>query len=276
MDSIRWKSLVIIKDTLQYSGEKLWASLVHSAIGRNKGPVSVYLLTSCKKTLLKRYPFLLKCIAVEEVDSVDNIFHKIPDILKNVEGATIFLDSIDAAFLDNSFDRIIVLLREISRYATVIARIHDECISVQNWNRLSSVFHMTCSLELRNTTPFYTVISYKNDGSRIVKVGTVHIDDSFHSSFKQYKAQDVSSSVKEKNNLLIPESSFDIGLHLKKSELEAKKNLSLPYEAAQKEEELVRLRVKENQKIRAGGRIIYTPDEADDLDESDPDDDLEI
>lgn len=29
-------------------------------------------------------------------------------------------------------------------------------------------------------------------------------------------------------------------------------------------------------KVRAGGRIIYTPDEADDFDESDPDDDLEI
>lgn len=40
--------------------------------------------------------------------------------------------------------------------------------------------------------------------------------------------------------------------------------------------ELVRLRVKENRKIRAGGRIIYVPDEADDFDESDPDDDLEI
>lgn len=34
----------------------------------------------------------------------------------------------------------------------------------------------------------------------------------------------------------MPESSFDIGLHLKKSELEAREHVSLPYEAAQKEE----------------------------------------
>lgn len=40
--------------------------------------------------------------------------------------------------------------------------------------------------------------------------------------------------------------------------------------------ELVDLNATGSRIIRAGGRIIYTPDEADDFDESDPDDDLEI
>lgn len=34
--------------------------------------------------------------------------------------------------------------------------------------------------------------------------------------------------------------------------------------------------ISSNKKIRAGGRIIYTPDERDDFDDSDLDDDLEI
>ncbi|VDO63067.1 unnamed protein product, partial [Onchocerca flexuosa] len=162
-------------------------------------------------------------------------------------------------------------------YATVIARVHDECISTQNWEKLSSISDITYSLELKNMTPLCTTVSYKTNGKRIVKVvETIDVDDSFRLIFKQYKAQDSNTFAEKSDNLLMPESSFDIGLRLKKSELEAKQRVSLPYEAAQKEEELVKLRVRENRKIRAGGRIIYTPDEADDFDESDPDDDLEI
>ncbi|KAL3995074.1 hypothetical protein ACH3XW_24300 [Acanthocheilonema viteae] len=234
MENIRWKSLVVIKDTLRCSAQRIWASLVHDAIERNKGQVLVYLFTSCK-------------------------------------------NSIDIISLDSSFDRVIVLLKEISQYATVIARMHDECISTQNWDRLSSIAHVTYSLELRNmVTPLCTIISYRADGKRNLKVGTIYVDDSFRSIFKEYEAQDSKTFSERNSKLPIPESSFDIGLHLRKSEREAKERVSLPYETAQKEEELVRLHVRENRKIRAGGRIIYTPDEADDLDESDPDDDLEI
>lgn len=39
--------------------------------------------------------------------------------------------------------------------------------------------------------------------------------------------------------------------------------------------ELVNLR-SSDKKVRVGGQIIYTPDEADDLDDSDPDDDLNL
>ncbi|KAL3995075.1 hypothetical protein ACH3XW_24300 [Acanthocheilonema viteae] len=277
MENIRWKSLVVIKDTLRCSAQRIWASLVHDAIERNKGQVLVYLFTSCKSSLIKRYPFMLLCTLVEEIDPFSNIFRKIIDLLKNAEKTTVFLDSIDIISLDSSFDRVIVLLKEISQYATVIARMHDECISTQNWDRLSSIAHVTYSLELRNmVTPLCTIISYRADGKRNLKVGTIYVDDSFRSIFKEYEAQDSKTFSERNSKLPIPESSFDIGLHLRKSEREAKERVSLPYETAQKEEELVRLHVRENRKIRAGGRIIYTPDEADDLDESDPDDDLEI
>ncbi|KAM3718564.1 Protein phosphatase 1 regulatory subunit [Dirofilaria immitis] len=277
MEHIRWKSLVVIKDILQFSGERLWASLVHDAIKRSRGQVLVYLFTSCKKTLIKRYPFMLQCTLLEEIDLFDSIFDKISNLLKNTEGTTVFLDSIDIIYLDNSFNQAIILLRKISQYATVIVRVHDECISAQNWEKLSSVSHITYSLDLKDMNiPLCTTVSYKTNGKKTVKVETIHIDDSFHLFFIPYKAQDSNASAENNNNSTMPESSFDIGLHLKKSELEAKKHVSLPYEAAQKEEELIKLHGRENQKIRAGGRIIYTPDEADDFDESDPDDDLEI
>lgn len=69
-----------------------------------------------------------------------------------------------------------------------------------------------------------------------MQTGTVRIDDSFRLFFKPYKAQDNNTPAEKNSNLPVPESSFDIGLHLKKSELEARERVLLPYEAAQKEE----------------------------------------
>ena len=39
---------------------------------------------------------------------------------------------------------------------------------------------------------------------------------------------------------------------------------------------LVGLNISSGKKVRAGGQIIYTPEEEDDFDDSDPDDDLTI
>uniref|UniRef100_A0A1I7ZT46 Elongator complex protein 5 n=1 Tax=Steinernema glaseri TaxID=37863 RepID=A0A1I7ZT46_9BILA len=74
----------------------------------------------------------------------------------------------------------------------------------------------------------------------------------------------------------MPSVSFNMGLKLKASEMAAKQKVHLPYMEAQKEEGLVGLNISQGKKIRVGGQIIYTPDEEDDLDDSDPDDDLMI
>lgn len=114
MINVSFVNLIFV-DTLRCSAERIWASLVHDAIERNKEQVLVYLFTSCKSTLIKRYPFMLQCTLMEEVDSFTNIFRKIIDLLQNAERSIVFLDSIDIIFLDSSFDRVIVLLKQISR-----------------------------------------------------------------------------------------------------------------------------------------------------------------
>ncbi|KIH54319.1 hypothetical protein ANCDUO_15535 [Ancylostoma duodenale] len=58
-------------------------------------------------------------------------------------------------------------------------------------------------------------------------------------------------------------------------ELIAKKQLGLPFTSVTKQSELVTLRMADR-KVRVGGQIIYTPDKEDDLDDSDPDDDLNL
>ncbi len=70
--------------------------------------------------------------------------------------------------------------------------------------------------------------------------------------------------------------SFDMGLTLSASERLAKNSIKLPYTAAQSEEGLVGMNASGSKKMKAGGQIIYLPDDADDFDDSDPDDDLMI
>lgn len=69
---------------------------------------------------------------------------------------------------------------------------------------------------------------------------------------------------------------FDMGLQLREDEREAKQATRLPFVHAQQQKGLVGLNMHSGKRVRAGGQIIYTPDAADDLDDSDPDDDLMI
>ncbi|KAI6215790.1 hypothetical protein M3Y94_00426100 [Aphelenchoides besseyi] len=74
----------------------------------------------------------------------------------------------------------------------------------------------------------------------------------------------------------LPKTTFDMGLNLSAEEQKAKRSTKLPFTHAQKEEGLVSLNIGAGKKIRAGGQIICTPDQDDDLDDSDPDGDLMI
>ncbi|KAI6231620.1 Elongator complex protein 5 [Aphelenchoides besseyi] len=74
----------------------------------------------------------------------------------------------------------------------------------------------------------------------------------------------------------LPKTTFDMGLNLSAEEQKAKRSTKLPFTHAQKEEGLVSLNIGAGKNIRAGGQIIYTPDQGDDLDDSDPDEDLMI
>lgn len=89
---------------------------------------------------------------------------------------------------------------------------------------------------------------------------------------------------------ILPKTTFDMGLNLSEEERRAKTETRLPYTHAQNEQGrsgfrvyfislnlgLVSLNITSGRKIRAAGQIIYTPDANDDLEDSDPDDDLMV
>jgi hypothetical protein len=86
-------------------------------------------------------------------------------------------------------------------------------------------------------------------------------------------SNDISSIGKSTDSSFPIDTSFDIGLKLSTIERQAKSALTLPYTSAQSPQGLVGIGAR---KVRAGGQIIYTPDTADDFDDSDPDEDLMI
>lgn len=91
---------------------------------------------------------------------------------------------------------------------------------------------------------------------------------------------------------ILPKTTFDMGLNLSEEERRSKAATRLPYTHAQNEQGkflsdhqffrifirlgLVSLNITSGRKVRAGGQIIYTPDANDDLEDSDPDDDLMV
>ncbi|KAK6048775.1 hypothetical protein COOONC_13720 [Cooperia oncophora] len=68
---------------------------------------------------------------------------------------------------------------------------------------------------------------------------------------------------------------MDLEPELSEKELAAKSQLNLPFTSLSKQSELNNLRMADR-KVRVGGQIIYTPDKEDDLDDSDPDEDLNL
>lgn len=70
---------------------------------------------------------------------------------------------------------------------------------------------------------------------------TLVVDSSLHMYCKPFEEQNWSGSPKTSRSLVVPGSSFDMGLNLRNSEHEAKQKVSLPFEAVQKQEGMFQL-----------------------------------
>uniref|UniRef100_A0A183EI00 Elongator complex protein 5 n=1 Tax=Gongylonema pulchrum TaxID=637853 RepID=A0A183EI00_9BILA len=225
---------------LECSAERLWASLlVQSASSKDgKRAVHVYLLTSWLNSLRKRFPSIFDCAAsVKEVNSLLDVLDEARFVADCRTDPVIFLDALDTAFLGLSFDRVISLLKAVSDHAAVVARVHEECLSVRDWERLSSIAAVTCSLKVSEDAASVcaATVTYRK-GRRIVTMETVRVDDSLRLFCNLYKRKEVSKLTSISAVPAIPDSTFDIGLNLRHSEYEAKQKISLPFEAAQNQD----------------------------------------
>ncbi|VDN58173.1 unnamed protein product [Dracunculus medinensis] len=257
---------------LQFKGEPLWINLLMKAAKKSDN-VRVFLTNTWKETFERRYPMLAKFdMHFNEVDSI----YDIDSVKLESDGnrrLAYFIDSIDRDFLDFG-EKIVAHLAQLSRKNLVVTRIYSDVVSNDGWKSLISIANTTMVLysdEKERCICSWT--HFKKSGDRQSKKEFLTFDNCLNLHCSPY----LPSATSEKTiGQMAPTTTFDMGLSLSKAEHIAKESVKLPYLMAQDEKMLAEMDISSNKKIRAGGRIIYTPDERDDFDDSDLDDDLEI
>uniref|UniRef100_A0A0N5AYW9 Elongator complex protein 5 n=1 Tax=Syphacia muris TaxID=451379 RepID=A0A0N5AYW9_9BILA len=284
MGFLRIEGLVLLEDCFECDGEQLLASLVlDTARGSRFSGVCILLLGTNKRCFVHKYPALLEeRIEIIEVETVDEFFNLL--LMKaNASGTNvIFIDTVTHLLTTEKFDETIRLLKFTARNGrAVLVRIFTEELS----NVLSRKLYYTADgfMKLRNSSgnlPLCTFTFLRKTGKRITKMKTFGISDRLRLTMTNYESGGNDTEIRSSSEIVssslhFSNVSFDLGLRLTENEREAKQSVNLPYLAAQSES-VVNANLLGKRKIRAGGRIIYTPDDGDDLDDSDPDDDLEI
>ncbi|MFH4974059.1 hypothetical protein AB6A40_000768 [Gnathostoma spinigerum] len=275
MQRANFDGITVVGECLECRGEALWMSFLVKA-SRTKQRVVCVLLESLKSTLEKRYPAAKDYISsAKELESLEDL-----KVFENAGDQTIFfIDSLSASLLSYPLSSVARTLCSLSKSGGVVTRVHLDHLNGSGSAPLRDV--SDCILTLNATSDScqrcFTEM-YRKNGSRRTTTELFTVDNDLKLRCNIARQKGVEKPVASPGNAsdISSLTSFSIGLTLSEAERKAKENLRLPFMSAQKEEGLVGLKSTARGVVRAGGQIIYTPDEADDFDESDPDDDLEI
>ncbi|KIH59118.1 hypothetical protein ANCDUO_10668, partial [Ancylostoma duodenale] len=165
----------------------------------------------------------------------------------------------------------------------------EASMNEEEFKRFLSAADTTVKVQMREGQCVADTVIYKRNGKCTNSSETFTIGKDLRILSTKYVQSEPSHVDPQTTNT---EESFDMELKLrvsftavqvfryvtitfKEKELIAKKQLGLPFTSVTKQSELVTLRMADR-KVRVGGQIIYTPDKEDDLDDSDPDDDLNL
>lgn len=275
MESLQIDGVIVIKDKAGINGEPLWASLAIMAKKRFQ-KVQILLTNISKKTIERRYPELTKSeVCIDEIESLENVL----STLNSKTETAFFLDNINLAVISQPIDNVCRILKHFAESGAVVARVNADVISDASFKRLCVVADTWVTLSEDENGTAISELAYFKKGKRSIKKESFVIEDGLRLRCSPYEVRlNINNAVNQKweDAWIIKNTSFNTGVVLSENERKAKNAIQLPYMSAQNEQGLVGLNISGGRKIRAGGRVIYTPDEADDLDDSDPDDDLQI
>ncbi|ESO89953.1 hypothetical protein LOTGIDRAFT_234064 [Lottia gigantea] len=144
--------------------------------------------------------------------------------------------------------------------------IFDSQILKQIEHTATSVLTFTPSPHNNSTS--CALLHHKTSGKVIRKIEYFHINESLTISSIREENK-LTTAIETENDQVDPASNLTFNLSLKESEKDAKNQLILPYTYDKNRKEAA---LNEP----GGGKIFYQADEVDDLDEEDPDDDLNI
>ncbi|KAI6243069.1 Elongator complex protein 5 [Aphelenchoides fujianensis] len=219
---------------------------------------------------------------------------------ERAEKRVIFVSNADVLLRLLDVDRTARVLNRLAANHPLITRVFDGTCSAEDGRRLRSVCSNVLRLFVESGAAVCETTVKKKDGSFgrtleefTIDAATLTIRARAHQPAAVRQKADVEAAARgsgEDQQNALPRTTFDMGLNLSAEERRAKRATQLPYTQAQNEEGecslllnrtclsagLVALNIAAGRKVRAGGQIIYTPDRDDDLDDSDPDEDLMI
>lgn len=163
----------------------------------------------------------------------------------------------------------------------VIGLVHTDLHDDQTLNAInflaSSLLWITQDLEQKNSDPSVSwcrILHKRRTGKVIRKVGSFTIDDNYELTEHEEKDWNASSFTARMEPLAVqevdPTENLTFNLKLTDNERHARSNLKLPYMYHEEKKSQVAVNSV------GEGKVFYQPDEADDFDEDDPDDDLNI
>ncbi|KAL6735241.1 hypothetical protein Aduo_005700 [Ancylostoma duodenale] len=207
-------------------------------------------------------------VFLNEESSLESIHHQ---IISSSPSACL-LDCVDV-FLDVfGTDNVVTLLFRLKDKFPVLTICCEASMNEEEFKRFLSAADTTVKVQMREGQCVADTVIYKRNGKCTNSSETFTIGKDLRILSTKYVQSEPSHVDPQTTNT---EESFDMELKLREKELIAKKQLGLPFTSVTKQSELVTLRMADR-KVRVGGQIIYTPDKEDDLDDSDPDDDLNL
>ncbi|PIO74439.1 hypothetical protein TELCIR_03546 [Teladorsagia circumcincta] len=153
----------------------------------------------------------------------------------------------------------------------VLAVCSESSINDEEFSRLCAAANSIIRLQRREGRNVSELLTFKKNGKRTKVIETFTLNDDMKIASEKFVPLDVTSVAATAD----PSIAMDLEPELSEKELAAKSRLNLPFTSLSKQSELNSLRLADR-KVRVGGQIIYTPDKEDDLDDSDPDEDLNL
>ncbi|KAF6031775.1 ELP5 [Bugula neritina] len=293
INNLRCESSLLIKDSLRKSGACLIKSLTNQALSQQK-PL---LYINTEPLFSNRHS--LGSLGVQNVDvfgQYDSLKERIMSSVSSANTVVVF-PSISLLLLSYSvgrFAKLLRALRESDKVSSVIALMHtDVVLNEEIVDRLdylfSSIIHVL--LPESELSVYYAQVKClrrKSNGKLETSEEYFTLDDACSLKLVHSSSSAVVRSYTQSQSGDVV-SSLTFNLSLSDKEREAKNRLHLPYLKKDSEKQALLSQTHngssgrplisigdESSQTNPGGKIYYHYDEADDFDDEDPDDDLDI
>jgi len=212
-------------------------------------------------------------------------FSESPHKSTKIVDSTIFIDDLMLFGLSHNcvdhsgrWDGIVDLLLELSARNSVFVFVNPDLVAEAD---LRCLLH-TVQFHMHINSDLYCKLSYncksllkKTSGKLIAKTIILQLDEYGRlCSFQEDSSMAIKQCAQE-SSTLDPASNLTFNLHLTDSEKQARASIALPY-ILNESSKSAYLGNQISTTVNHGGNVIYVPDDADDFDDEDPDDDLDV